>query len=109
MRKLVRTTGIILPVFLIILFGIQCRKSGISSPTQPPPVTQPGKTIIAGVVMDEQYKPLGGVEIKVGNLQSITDGNGVFMLPDVTVSADRSYVVCKKEGFFNSSQSLKPV
>jgi hypothetical protein len=109
MRELIRTTGRILPVCLIILFGIQCRKSGISSPTQPPPVTEHGKTIIAGVVLDEQYKPLGGVEIKVGNLQSFTDGNGVFMMPDITVSADRSYVVCKKEGYFNSSQRLKTV
>lgn len=93
-------------ICLIVLFGIQCRKNG-PSPHIPPPVTEPGKTIIAGMVMDEQYKPLPGVEITTGNLKQLTDGNGVFMLADVPVSGNRSYIVCKKPGFFNSSQNLK--
>jgi hypothetical protein len=31
----------------------------------------------------------------------------VFMVPDVPVSSNRSYIVCKKSGYFNSSQNLK--
>jgi hypothetical protein len=106
MRQIVIATARILPIFLIVLFGIQCRKNGPSSST-PPPVTEPGRTIIAGVVMDEQYKPLPGVEITAGNLKQFTDGNGVFLIPDVPVSDNRTYIVCKKDGYFNGSKGLK--
>jgi len=64
-------------------------------------------TAISGLVKNKQGNPIAGVTITASGKTTVTDGNGAFLINEVTYN-DRAFVVGSKTGYFNGSVGIKP-
>lgn len=64
-------------------------------------------TAISGLVKNKQGNPIAGVTITASGKTTVTDGNGAFLVNEVTYN-DRAFVVGSKTGYFNGSVGIKP-
>ena len=82
-----------------------CRR--IDNPTAP----LDGATVtttLAGRVLDESGVGLPGVSVSTPGGSATTDANGVFFIPNVSVTATRACVIAKKAGYFNGARAAVP-
>ncbi len=59
-----------------------------------------------GIVMIESGQPLENVEIRIGDLTTTTDENGVFLIRDAKVLERKAYIKATKANFFNGSRTM---
>jgi hypothetical protein len=103
---------ILFPLVTVVLLFTQCKKNdhhaGGNDPV-PPPFAEKGHTLISGIVIDEDNQPVPSVSIHINNQVFLTNDNGLFMLPEMQVGTGRTFIVCKKDGFFNSARGTRTV
>lgn len=68
---------------------------------------------VAGLVSDEAGKPLSGVQVALNDFISnvsntTTDENGAFVFNQIPMNAAGTYILVKKQGFFNGSTRFFP-
>lgn len=108
---------IILP-FLIISIITSCNNDDISSPLgnneNPTPTNFSdyfGNNItrtFLGLVVDKNNNPIENVSISIGNDNTQTDSNGVFIISGATVYERFAYIKAEKEGYINASRAAIP-
>lgn len=98
------------PVYILIA----CNKD-MATTGNPPPVTPPVKSPISdkqvssaiqGNVVDEQNKPLAGVQVKCGDVTATTDAAGSFFFGKVNANQMAAVVTAQKNGYFNGSRTF---
>lgn len=98
---------IFLCLSLLLVFAA-CRKDEISTTTTTT-TTSPAefvKTTIGGQVVDEAGNPVENATVIIGNDQSQTDENGIFLMRDQVVNKKGAYVRVEKSGFFHGSRTI---
>ena len=102
----------ILPLALLSLSLIwtACFKDHFSGSTAVATVT------FAGRILDESGQPITGAQVRAGGELTLTDANGVFRLPPLSLPADNAILQVNKIGYFDFSRAyivepsaLKPV
>lgn len=99
----------LLPLIILSLVLIRCNKDDHPSGEENSPLLSIGKTIISGLIVDDNNQPVPGAEIHFNNQKFLSDNNGLFMLPEMNVAADRTLIVCKKDGYFNSARGTRTI
>lgn len=110
LNRIVKTTVIM--VFLIS-FSISCYKEDeagnsnvpLPDPLQPLPAIT---TTVAGVVIDENGKPLADAEIWIHGETTVTGPDGGFIFENIEVPGNRCVVESRKEGYFSGIRALTP-
>lgn len=63
---------------------------------------------LGGVVYDEAGQPVVGALVTLNNLSRTTDDRGSFLFSDVNMNAAGTFVLAKKDGYFNGSYRFFP-
>ena len=64
-----------------------------------------GQTRVTGIIVNEAGAPLSGVQVTVNNGAAISSNNsGAFSIDNAAFTDGRVFVLCKKDGYFNSSK-----
>lgn len=106
--KLILYKGL-LCFFLLSLLFIHCSKNDHGPAGENHSFLRNGKTMISGIVVDDNNQPISRAEIHFKNQVYYSDDNGMFMLPEMQVDATRTFIICKKEGYFNSPRGTQTV
>lgn len=108
MKKIITAARIAL---IFILFALACQKEETFDPPSPPepPGVVDDKKVSAnftGKITDHQGNPLAAVLVKGGNSTALTDINGIFSLPAISVSEDFAFITAEKTGYFIGSRTV---
>lgn len=99
----------LIPLLLLSFVFVRCNKDDHPQGGDNPSLFRTGRTMISGVVVDGDNRPVSHAGILFKNQTYFSDDNGLFMLPEMEVDADRTYIVCKKDGYFNSARATGTV
>lgn len=67
------------------------------------------RTTVYGIVTNENLEPIEGARVWALDVpETLSDANGVFMLPKVSVNGQRFVVYAEKEGFFKKTFANMP-
>lgn len=61
-----------------------------------------------GTVIDEAHNPVGGALVKIGDHETRSDSNGVFVFNDVTTRESFAYLKVTARGYITSGRSVRP-
>jgi hypothetical protein len=101
-------------MIVILLSSLSCNKEdepgnnnnvSYPDPLQPQPAIN---TTVAGVVIDEEGKPVDGVEVIVHGESTVTGTDGGFVFENIQVPGNRCIVESRKEGYFSGIRALTP-
>ncbi|PZR22481.1 MAG: hypothetical protein DI535_26100 [Citrobacter freundii] len=99
----------LLPLLLLSFIFVRCNKDDHPQQGNNTSLFRTGRTMISGVVVDANNQPVSRAGIVFKNQTYFSDDNGMFMLPEMEVDADRTYIICKKDGYFNSARATETV
>ncbi len=63
---------------------------------------------VAGLVLDEEGKPLADAFVQLGNQQTNTNEFGVFLLEEAELNSQATYLTVQKDGYFQGSRTFVP-
>lgn len=61
-----------------------------------------------GIIVDVDHQPVENVTIRIGNLSTQTDHNGLFVIKKAPVNKYFSYITAHKEGYLHGSRAIAP-
>ncbi len=94
-------------VLTVIVFAALTGCNSVSDPAQGD-YAETVRTTITGRVVDEAGKSVQGAVVSGHGTSTTTNGNGVFVLQNVTVPSTRAVVTVRKNGYFTGARAAYP-
>ncbi|MEO1714642.1 MAG: carboxypeptidase-like regulatory domain-containing protein, partial [Bacteroidota bacterium] len=96
-------------VALLLVFA-GCRKDKdeivIENEQMDPPLTvEMVNSNLVGTVVNEAGDAIEGAVVRLGNLQKLTDENGIFTFQNATVDGNGAYIQVEALGYFPGSRT----
>ena len=94
-------------VLTVIVFAALTGCNSVSDPAQGD-YAETVRTTITGRVVDEEGKSVQGAVVSGHGTSTTTNGNGVFVLQNVTVPSTRAVITVRKSGYFTGARAAYP-